>query len=176
MISDVLFDANHEIERYLSDPLYSSIYSDENLRNQLKALAAEMDKIRAHLDTPPIIETVYKSLLDDIKKRCDKASVKYKETSLANESSRLEIFLPQNQEMKSFFVSNIESAKGLLDFPFEDYSFLPNYNAISSNGDAHVEAIISPLKKASPQEFFNQILNIAKNNFSEVFLEISIQT
>lgn len=139
MISDVLFDANNEIERYLNDPLYSSIYSDENLRNQLKALATEMDKIRAYLDTPPIIEAVYESLVDDIKKRCEKASTTCKETILENKSIRLEIFLPQNQEKKSFFVSNIENAKGLLDFPFESYNFLPSYNAISSNEDIYVD-------------------------------------
>lgn len=169
MISDVLFDANHEIERYLNDPLYSSVYSDETLRNQIKVLAAEMDKIRVYLDTPPIVEAVYESLVDDIKRRCEKANITYKEIILAKESTSIEIFLPQNKEKKSFPVNNIESAKGLLDFPFEGYGFLSSYNAISSHEDDHIEAIISPLKKTSPQEFFDQIINIAKNNFSEAF-------
>jgi hypothetical protein len=52
MISDTLFDAAREIDRYLSDWGTTDAYRGE-LRARIVNLRAEMDAIREILDTPP---------------------------------------------------------------------------------------------------------------------------
>lgn len=49
MISDTLFEAHEEIERYMRE--MPQVY--DSIRPRLDALLAEMDAIRALLDTPP---------------------------------------------------------------------------------------------------------------------------
>jgi hypothetical protein len=53
MISDVLFDAIEEIRRYRTDPVFAESYADPELSARLDRLVADMDAMRAFLDTPP---------------------------------------------------------------------------------------------------------------------------
>lgn len=52
MISDVLFDAASQLDYYLTDEVYASVYTGP-LRERLTNLRAEMDAIRAELDRVP---------------------------------------------------------------------------------------------------------------------------
>ena len=52
MISDVLSDAIAEIQRYLNDPVFSSVYP-RNLRDEIERVVEQMEKLRAELDRPP---------------------------------------------------------------------------------------------------------------------------
>jgi len=52
-ISDVLFDAVEEINRYLDDPCYNNMYSGD-LRKRIIAIRDAMESIRKELDTPPV--------------------------------------------------------------------------------------------------------------------------
>jgi hypothetical protein len=52
MISDTLFEAARDIDRYLSDWGTTDAYRGE-MRARIVNLRAEMDAIRAVLDTPP---------------------------------------------------------------------------------------------------------------------------
>lgn len=54
MISDVLFEAVADINSYLDDPVFAGAYqADSPIGARLRACVAEMDSIRAALDTPP---------------------------------------------------------------------------------------------------------------------------
>lgn len=53
-ISDTLFEASHEIQRYLRD--YPDSYSEWTER--LARLISEMDDLRRELDTPPTMEEI----------------------------------------------------------------------------------------------------------------------
>lgn len=63
MISDVLWEGAHEIRQclakaskdtkhYLREPAFADVYTGK-LRQEIEAVVAEMDRIRAILDTPP---------------------------------------------------------------------------------------------------------------------------
>jgi hypothetical protein len=52
MISDVLSDACRNIQSYLGDPTYISMYSGE-LRAEIKHVVAAMNSLREKLDQPP---------------------------------------------------------------------------------------------------------------------------
>jgi hypothetical protein len=52
MISDVLFEAITDIEAYLANPVFDTVY-ERDLRVRIYSLLAHMDSIRAELDTPP---------------------------------------------------------------------------------------------------------------------------
>ncbi len=51
MISDVLFDAVQEIDRYLNDPTFKEVYSGR-LRGRIIELRDAMNAMRIELDTP----------------------------------------------------------------------------------------------------------------------------
>jgi hypothetical protein len=52
MISDVLFDAVQDIDRYLSDPVFNETYQG-SLRTRILLVRHAMDDLREELDTPP---------------------------------------------------------------------------------------------------------------------------
>jgi hypothetical protein len=52
VISDTLYEAAREIDRYLADAAFSGAYSGK-MRARIVNLRAEMDAVRAALDTPP---------------------------------------------------------------------------------------------------------------------------
>jgi hypothetical protein len=51
MISDLLSDAFDKVQRYLNDPAFSSVYSD-NLRDDIERVAEKMERLRAEPDRP----------------------------------------------------------------------------------------------------------------------------
>jgi hypothetical protein len=55
MISDVLAEAHKDIQSYLDDPIYASIYSVE-LRAEIRRVIAAMVSLREKLDRPPLTE------------------------------------------------------------------------------------------------------------------------
>lgn len=50
MISDTLFDAIVEIDRYLTDPVFAGAYSDPDLRTHIERVRGEMEALRVRLD------------------------------------------------------------------------------------------------------------------------------
>ena len=52
MISDTLFDAVHDITRYLNDTATRNSYRGK-MRKRIQKCVREMDAIRKELDTPP---------------------------------------------------------------------------------------------------------------------------
>jgi hypothetical protein len=56
MISDTLFEAADEIERYLRE--MPDVYADADIRPRIDALLAEMKAVQNILDTPPPIKRV----------------------------------------------------------------------------------------------------------------------
>jgi hypothetical protein len=51
MISDVLWECVHDMDRYLNEPSYEAMYRD--IRPRLQQLRDEIDAVRQILDTPP---------------------------------------------------------------------------------------------------------------------------
>lgn len=60
MISDTLYDAIVEIDRYLESPLYHDIYSGP-IRKDIVATRQQMDNLRELLDTGIDLSTQEKS-------------------------------------------------------------------------------------------------------------------
>ena len=52
MISDTLFEAGREIDRYLDDPVMGECYAGP-MRERILALRATMREIQRDLDAPP---------------------------------------------------------------------------------------------------------------------------
>ena len=52
MISHVLSEAVREIREYLNEPAYANTYQGE-VREEIEAVVAAMDAVRAKLDAPP---------------------------------------------------------------------------------------------------------------------------
>lgn len=50
MISDTLFDAVAEIDRYLADPVFADAYSEPDVLAEVLRVRGEMDRLRAMLD------------------------------------------------------------------------------------------------------------------------------
>ena len=50
MISDVLFEAREEIQRYLAE--FANVYEEPSLRADLEALCSAMAQLQAELDNP----------------------------------------------------------------------------------------------------------------------------
>lgn len=161
MISDVLFDAKEEIERYLTDPIFFDTYSDPNLRNRLNDLIAKMEEIRIELDTPPNVtaikeeeslKRVVADLIQKIEERCKKADIKHRlvkvhENHDANEA--IEISLPDGRDHRKVTIEHIVKARELLGISFEKYCFLSGYKAICCYEQNYIEAIVEPLEKTS---------------------------
>lgn len=55
MISDVLFDALQEIERYERD--FPHVYGEARMRERIASVKGAMNDLRAELDTPPASTT-----------------------------------------------------------------------------------------------------------------------
>jgi hypothetical protein len=53
MISDVLHDALIEIERYQTDPVFASAYSEPQLKAKIEAVKGAMRDLQHELDAPP---------------------------------------------------------------------------------------------------------------------------
>jgi hypothetical protein len=60
MLFDTLTHALNEIDYYLNNPTYASIYTGE-LRDRVMRLRNDMNQIRIDLDTPPVI--TYKGMV-----------------------------------------------------------------------------------------------------------------
>jgi hypothetical protein len=52
-ISDVLWNAVNEIERYLEDDVMSRMYTEPELRAKIDTVVSAMRKLREELDAPP---------------------------------------------------------------------------------------------------------------------------
>lgn len=57
MISDTLFDAGQEIDRYLDDPVMGKCYTGP-MRARILALRADMREIQRDLDVGPTLEEI----------------------------------------------------------------------------------------------------------------------
>lgn len=51
MISDVLFEAKEDIQRYLNDPVFAPCYVET--RSEIEALLIAMERVQKILDSPP---------------------------------------------------------------------------------------------------------------------------
>jgi len=178
MISDVLFDAKEEIERYLTDPIFFDTYSDPGLRNRLNDLIAKMEEIRIELDSPPDITTIKEEeslkrvvtdLLQKIEERCKKANIEHRlvkvhENHDTNEA--IEISLQDGRNKRKVTIEHIVKARELLEISFEKYCFLSGYKAICCYEQNYIEAILEPLEK-NPSSFY--LWNLDERGFkSEV--------
>jgi hypothetical protein len=50
MISDTLFDAREEIQRYLNDDILGACYKDPSIRAEIEKCLAEMERMQKLLD------------------------------------------------------------------------------------------------------------------------------
>jgi predicted regulator of amino acid metabolism with ACT domain len=175
MISDVLFDAKEDIERYLNDPVYSDVYTDENLRNRLNDLIAKMEEIRIALDTPPDItnikerfKRVFADLKTEIEERCKIAGIECNSVKVhnGNESNEaIAVSLWEGGNKRQIIISTAEEANNLLKFPFQNYLFLSGYEAICSYNESYIEAILSPLEETSMYAIIGCIFGIGNIDF-----------
>lgn len=171
MISDVLFEAKEDIERYLHDPVYADVYTDENLRNRLNDLIVKMEEIRIELDAPPDIsnikerfERVVIRLKEEIVERCKIADIEWNSVRDYYGNEAIGVSLSEGRNKRQIIISTSEEASELLAFPFENYRFLSGYQAICSYKDNYIEAILTSLEPSPIYEALDCIFGIGNSN------------
>lgn len=170
MISDVLFDAKYEIEKYLVDPIFAEAYKDEDLKQKLHGLIANMEEIQRTLDTPPGIEELFWSLISKIKERCIRSGIEFDDFGKELDSRRIQPFrlhFSQGRGTREVVIRSAINAQQLLNIAFENYRFLTGYDAVFSFEDDYIEAVISPLHQISTQELYEKLFNLTSLEFFE---------
>ncbi len=80
-----------------------------------------------------------------LRERCSKANIEVKEFP----PDRLNVSFPNGEAKRWVSIKDEESARDLLSFSFERYSFLPDYWAICSVEDGFIEATLRDVARSS---------------------------
>jgi hypothetical protein len=92
----------------------------------------------------------YAAALEEIKQRCAAHKVEYEQTSSDDGTPFATIKLPSGKETRNVLIGSEKKANRVLKVPFEEYSFVPGFEAICSYKKGLIEASIRPLSSVPP--------------------------